>query len=117
MEVVRKSANPFMLFMTDYRDELAKRGVRNVPASEISKMAGENWRSMSPKEKLSYQVWASKNKSLNDATRRPRAAESRRRARRQSSTPMGRKSRRGRRRSRTSRSMKPMRRSRRSRTM
>ena len=57
------SSNPFFIYLNEFREDLRERGVTPQPSiTEAAKMAGARWRQMSNHDKLTYYVWARKNK-------------------------------------------------------
>lgn len=71
LETRSNATNPFFIFLHEFRRNVAERdgGINRLPARDITRMAGENWRQMSNDDKLSYIVWARKNQSQKISSR------------------------------------------------
>lgn len=57
------STNPFFIFLQEFRENLKLSG--SSKQKDVTAMAGEKWRQMSNDAKLTYVVWAEKNKQIN----------------------------------------------------
>lgn len=56
------SSNPFFIFLNEFREDLKEKEISLRSVTELAKIAGKHWRHMSNHEKLTYYVWARKNK-------------------------------------------------------
>lgn len=63
------ATNPFLIFLQDYRQYTVNRGIDKINSAQLACKAGAEWRQMTPEDKLSYIVWARKNKSINEFKR------------------------------------------------
>lgn len=75
-----KPANPFFIFMGEFRQELKDLNILPAKSVEVAELAGERWGQMSNSDKLSYTVWARRNQDQNEAVGRRRNRRSRSRS-------------------------------------
>lgn len=62
-----KASNPFFIFLHEFRQNFKESGIQPLNNSEVTKLAGERWRQMSTDDKLSYVVWARKNRNQKES--------------------------------------------------